>query len=116
MATPQEIQRIRFLINELDESNGWDDPRIDALLIDTANPDGSLDFRKAAQGGWEQKAAMVAELVNISENGSSRSSAQVFEHYMTMAREFGSGGSDDTGNDSLPRPMSNRIVRPTRRG
>lgn len=116
MATEEERLRVRQLLNEPDDSNGWTDERIDELLADTADPDGTLDLRSAAQGGWEQKAASYVSLVNISENGSSRSTAQQFDHAMAMAKMFGTGSPDDTGKSDLPRPQSARIVRPTRNG
>lgn len=115
MATTVDWERVRQLLNEPDETNGWTDIRIDELLAQTANPDGSLDFNAAAHSGWQQKAATLTTLVNISENGSSRSSEQEFQHALAMAKMFGSDkSSDDTGADSLPRPRSHRIVRPTR--
>lgn len=114
MATPEERLRVRQLLNEPDDTNGWTDPRIDLLLANSANPDGSFDFRSAGQVGWEEKAATFSSLVNISENGSSRSSSQQFDHALAMAKMFGSGTTDDTGKDTLLRPVSGRIVRPTR--
>lgn len=114
MATPEERTRVRQLLNEPDNTNGWTDDRIDLLLANSANPDGSFDFRAAGQVGWEEKAAAFSSLVNISENGSSRSSSQQFDHALSMAKMFGAGSTDDTGKDVAPRPFSGRIVRPTR--
>lgn len=116
MATSEERERLRDMLNEPDDTNGWTDIRLDALLANTANPDGSLDFRAAASGGWEEKAASLTSLVNITENGSSRSSSQEFDHALKMAQMFSGGGPDETGSSSLPRPRSTRIVRPTRNG
>lgn len=116
MATEEERLRVRQLLNEPDDSNGWSDERIDELLADTSDPDGTLDFRAAGRGGWEQKAASYVDLVNISENGSSRSTSQQFEHAMSMAKLFGTGSPDETGKSDLPRPHSVRMVRPTRNG
>jgi hypothetical protein len=114
VATPEERVRVRQLLNEPDDTNGWTDERIDQLLASSANPDGSFDFRAAGQIGWEEIAASYTSLVNISENGSSRSSSQQFDHAMAMAKMFGQGSTDDTGGSTLPRPFSGRIVRPTR--
>ena len=116
MATATDWARVRLLLNEPDDSNGWTDERIDELLTSTANPDGSLDFNATAAEGWRQKAATLTTLVSITENGSSRSSEQEFEHALAMAKMYGSAVSDETGSDSLPRPRSTRIVRPTRNG
>lgn len=116
MATAPDWARLRQLINEPDDSNGWTDVRLDAVLAENANPDGSLDFRSAARAAWEEIAASYVSLVNITENGSSRSSSQQFDHATKMAALFAVPGGDDTGEDSLPRPRSNRIVRPTRNG
>lgn len=115
MASSDDWARLRRMLNEPDDTDGWTDARLDAVLVATANPDGSLDFRAAAAAGWEEKAAESAELVNITENGSSRSTSQVFDQALKMARMYGAGtGGDDTGSSSLPRPRSTRIVRPTR--
>jgi hypothetical protein len=116
MATATDWARLRQLINEPDDTNGWTDVRLDAVLVETANPDGSLDFRAAASAAWSEVAASYVSLVNISENGSSRSSSQQFDHATKMATLFATSTSDDTGDNSLRRPRSNRIVRPTRNG
>lgn len=114
MASEQERARVRLALNEPDDTNGWTDDRIDDLILATANPDGTFDQSAAAAGGWRQKAATLTTLVSISENGSSRQMNQEFDHAMAMAKMFSDGGSDQTGADSLPRPRSTRIARPTR--
>jgi hypothetical protein len=114
MATAAERARVRQILNEPDDSNGWTDDRIDQLLEETSNPDGTFDFRSASASGWEQIAAGYTSLVNVTENGSSRSMSQQFDHAMAMAKMFGSTGTDETGEGSLPRPRSTRIVRPSR--
>lgn len=117
MATAEERARLRRMLNEPDDTNGWTDERIDSVLEGTANPDGSLDFRAAASAGWEEIASSYVGLVNVTENGSSRTMSQQFDHAMKLAAFFGTKDpSDDTGETTLPRPYSARIVRPTRNG
>lgn len=116
MATADDWARLRLMMNEPDDSNGWTDARLDIILVQNADPDGTLDFPSAAAAGWKEKAASLTTLVNITENGSSRSSSQEFDHALKMAAMYGTKGEDETGGSSLPRPRSTRIVRPTRNG
>lgn len=116
MATAEERSRLRKMLNEPDNTNGWTDERLDEILLLTANLDGSLDFRSAAKSGWEEKAATLTTLVNISENGSSRSSEQEFQHALRMAALFASEPDPLPDASSPPSPGSGRIVRPTRNG
>ena len=116
MATAEDWARLRQMMNELDDTGGWTDERLDITLVQNANPDGTLDFPAAAAAGWKEKAASLTTLVNITENGSSRSSSQEFEHALKMAAMWGSDDEDDTGASTLARPRSTRIVRPTRNG
>lgn len=82
MATPEQIAQIRRNINQPDNVDPWTDEYLSAL-IDGA---GSVDLASAA--AWEEKAAQVVDLVNISEGGSSRANGALHTQYLNMARQF----------------------------
>lgn len=110
--TADQLAQLRRMINEPTDVDGY----TDALLLAGAEAyvtDGVYNLRAYAASIWEEKATKVAELVNTSESGSSRSMAQVFDHYMTMASRFGAATG---GTATTTAPRSTRIVRPTREG
>lgn len=89
MATEAEIAKLRLLIGE-PTAEVYTDEDLGARL-DTAEG----DENKAAYGVWTEKAAAAAELVDISEGGSSRKMGDIYEQALDMARFFGgqvSGG------------------------
>lgn len=111
--TADQLAQVRRMIDEATDKDGY----TDALLIAGAEAffvNGAYNLRAYAGSVWEEKAAKAAELVNVSESGSSRSMAQVFEHYMAMAARFNSSTGTDTATTLYPR--STRIVRPVREG
>jgi len=89
MATVIDIARLRLLIGEPTPDLYTDadlDTRIDTALG---------DLNKAAYEVWVEKSASAAELVDISEGGSSRKMGDIYEQALTMAKFFGgqvSGG------------------------
>jgi hypothetical protein len=110
--TEDQLAQVRRMINEPTEDNGWTDD----LLMAGAEAyfaNDVYDLRAYAGSLWEQKAAQVAELANVSESGSSRSLSQIFDHYMAMSARFGT--APGTGV-TITAPRSTRIVRPTREG
>lgn len=83
MATEDQIARLRLLIGE-ETSEVYTDEDLDTR-IDTAG-----DLNKAAYEIWTEKAAAAAELVDISEGGSSRKMGDIYEQALNMAKHFGS--------------------------
>lgn len=107
-----QLAQLRRMIDEADDAGGYTDDILRALA-EAYFVNGAYDLRRIAGSVWEEKATQAAELVNTSESGSSRSMSQVFDHYMALAKAFGSS----TGNgDTAVYPRSTRIVRPTREG
>lgn len=105
-----QLAQLRRMIGEPTEAGGY----TDELLLAGAEAylkDDVYDLRSYAGSIWEEKATAVAELVNTSESGSSRSNAQVFDHYMAMATRF---ATSPTVPSAASYPRSTRIVRPTR--
>lgn len=107
-----QLAQLRRMIGEPNDAGGYTDTLLNAGA-EAYLKDGAYDLRSYAGSIWEEKATQVAELVNISESGSSRSNAQVFDHYMAMAARYGTSPIPST---AATYPMSTRIVRPTREG
>lgn len=102
------------MVNELDDTGGWTDEKLTEVLDRTENADGSVNLRKAASQIWEAKAASIATLNDVAESGSSRRLSQTFDHFMKMAALYGSGSTDLVAAELASRPVSQKIVRPTR--
>lgn len=82
MATAEEVAALRLLIAEPD-SDKYTDQQLSDIL------DAALtDMNKAAYEIWIQKAASAAELVDISEGGSSRKMGDIYEQALAMAKFF----------------------------
>lgn len=107
MVTPAQLALLRDWVNELDDTNGWNDEKLTAVLESVAE-----DVKKAAAIVWQAKAAAMTTLHDITESGSSRRLSQSFEHALQMAAQFGTTLPDVTATEV--RPVSQRIVRPTR--
>lgn len=113
MATPAELARLRDMVNEPDDAGGWTDEDLDAIILATANKDGSTNLRAAAAAVWEAKAAKWVTLTDVTESGSSRRNSQAFEHARKMADTFGATAPDPSLVAST-RPRSTRMTRATR--
>lgn len=108
----EQLAQVRKMIDEADATRGWTDVAIN-LVADRHIVDGVYDLRSTSGDIWETKAAQYVEAVNISESGSSRADAAMFDHAMAMAKQF---GSTDPALLAANRPRSTRIVRPTSGG
>lgn len=109
--TLDQLALVRRMINEPTDSDGW----TDVVLLASAEAyflNGDYDLRSLSASIWEEKAAKVAELVNVSESGSSRSLSQIFDHYMAMAKRFHESTGEETTVVAYPR--STRMVRASR--
>ena len=95
MATPAEIAALRLLVNEPDNVEPYTDAALGGRL-DAASGDGNL----VAYQIWTEKAATTADLVDISEAGSSRKMGDLHEQALGMAKHFAglvSGGGPTEG-------------------
>lgn len=82
MATPEQVAALRLLIDEPDETTYTDvalSNKIDARQ-------GNLDL--AAYDVWTEKASAAADLVDVSEGGSSRKMGDLHEQAMAMAKFY----------------------------
>lgn len=84
MATPEQIAELRLLIAEPDDAPPYTDAFLGALIDANGG-----EQNKSAFTVWTQKAASAAELVDISEGGSSRKMGDVYEQALSMAKFFG---------------------------
>lgn len=110
--TADQLAQVRRMINEPTDVNGWTDPVLlaaaEAFFVDDV-----YNLRALSASLWEEKAAKVADLVKVSESGSTREMQQVFDHYMKMAARFGTAPSEEVVS-ATTYPRSTRIVRPAR--
>jgi hypothetical protein len=83
MATPEEIAALRLLIAEPDNIAPYTDAELGARL-DVA---GATQY-STAYHIWNEKAAGAANLVDISEGGSSRKMGDVYEQFLSMAERM----------------------------
>lgn len=99
------IRDLRRLVAEPDTSN-YSDTLLNAMLVANGN-----DLNVTAAQVWREKAADYAQLVDVSESGSSRKMSQLYDRAIAQARTFeGAGG---VIVDQVSRPRINRIVRPS---
>ncbi len=105
MATIEEIEELRDLINEPDDTNGWTDEKLATLL------DATLTMNEAASRAWSMKATTVAALVDVSESGSSRKLSDVHKNYLAMAKHFGDLDGGTEPETVSPGPVVHRIRR-----
>lgn len=101
MATPTQIADLRRLTGETGSTTYTDEElesRIDAV-------DGDLEA--VASDIWEEKAAAYAEMVDITEAGSSRKNGELYKNAIAMHEHF-SGDESAALGSSTTRP----IVRP----
>jgi hypothetical protein len=80
MATPDEVSELRRLSNYTDV-DPYDDPQLSGMI------DASSIYRVAARL-WNEKAASLATLVNVSESGSSRNMGDAHKNALAMARYY----------------------------
>lgn len=112
MATVEELARLRDMIAEPDQADGWTDERLESFITRTLNANGSVNLRAAAAEVWGAKAAELAELVDVTESSSSRRNSQYFDHAQKMAASYASAVTDPTS--TVGRMRSIAITRPTR--
>ncbi len=105
MASAEQIAELRRKISEPDEATYTD------ANLNTQIDDASGDIDSVAVEIWEEKAATYAELVDISEAGSSRKNGQLYKNALDMARYY-SASTDSDLVAGVDYPTTTRIVRP----
>lgn len=107
MATEEDIAALRLLVAEPSDSDIYTDVVLGAIL-DAA----SGDLNKSAYEVWVRKAAASAELVDISEGGSSRKMGDIYEQSLAMAKFFGDQVSGGVTPDAPRYPRLRKLARP----
>jgi hypothetical protein len=96
--------RLRRLTGEVDK-NDYSDADLELALVDAAG-----DFSLAAASIWRLKAGSYAELVDISEAGSSRKNGSLYDRAIAQAAYFeGQAGVSPTATETAS--TTRRIVR-----
>lgn len=93
MATPQEIVELRLEIQEPNNVAPWTDDFLTGMID-------SYGVTEAAHKIWISKRNAVADLVDISEGGSSRKMSQLYENYNKIVLRY---EVDDTSGHRAPR-------------
>jgi hypothetical protein len=81
MATPEQIAEVRENVDEREDTN-WADQAISALV------DAAGSVLSASAIIWRRKAAMYADLVDVSEAGASHAFSDLHKNALTMADKF----------------------------
>lgn len=82
MATSEQIAQFRRMIGELSNTAPWDDAYVSQVI------DASASLNAAAARAWEEKAAIYASMVDVTESGSSRRLSQLQEQALRMAAHY----------------------------
>ena len=102
-----DIRRLRSAIGEVG-STEYSDSLLRALLLRNDN-----DVNQTAADIWGEKAAAYAELVDVSEAGSSRKLSQLYDRAIAQAGKYqGLAGETDVTVILSNRPRTRPIVRP----
>lgn len=97
------LAQLRRLINEPDAAGTYSDVELTDRLTAAAN-----DMNTVARDVWAEKVAAYADLVNISEGGSSRSMSQAYDHAKEMWKHYYDLVLLEAGNAA---PVLRRITR-----
>jgi hypothetical protein len=108
MASTEQIADLRRKTSEPDATS-YSDADLNKLIDDNAG-----DVNKVARIIWETKASMFAEMVDITEAGSSRKNSQLYSNALKMAAYY--AGIDNDPDPLKPvagvdYPSTSRIVR-----
>jgi pectin methylesterase-like acyl-CoA thioesterase len=104
MASEDQIIELRGLVNEPDDSNGWDDGSLGAII------DAHATMNAAASRVWVLKAGTYAELVDVTESGSSRKLSDLRKNAMEMAAHYTAADPPENGTTTNA-PVIQRIRR-----
>lgn len=103
MATNDDYLRLRRMTGE-DDSTKYTNADLDIFISDAGG-----DINLAASVIWAEKAADYADLVNISEAGSSRSNSDLFKHAADQRDHFRSI-ADATSGAGIPTATTTRPI------
>lgn len=113
-ASAAALARLRRMVNEPDDGNGWTDIRLDDILQESVGTNGAYDFNSSAADVWEAKSAETTALTDVTESSSSRRNSQYFDHCLKMVALYRGKAADEAAASISTRPKSEAIARPTR--
>ncbi len=82
MATDAQVQAVRELLGPDASAGGWTDDRIKVDI------DAGLHKYAIAEAWWRYRAASTANLVSISESGSTRDLRQIHTNAVSLADQY----------------------------
>lgn len=106
MATNDDYLRLRRMTGEVG-SKTYTETDLDEFLTLAGD-----DINLAASAIWREKASRYADMVNMSEAGSSRSNSDLFAHAKQQEESFAAASSGGTGASGGGWSTTRRIVRP----
>jgi len=107
VATTEEIAAFRLLINESEDKLPYDDATIGARL------DAATSSQSLAAEIWREKAASYADLVTVSESGSSRNFSDLHKNALAMADALSKADPTAPGTGTAVRGVRmHRLTRP----
>ncbi len=113
MATMEEIADLRLKVAELDDTT-FNDVALSSI-IDQVSDSGGEYILLAAAMVWEQKAALLASLVDTSESGSSRKMGDLYKNALAMQSRYEARYKDSlpagTADDGYVAPRVSTVVR-----
>lgn len=80
MATPAQVTALRRMTG-YDDTDPYDDTQLSAMIDESS-------VNRVAVRLWNEKASVLAGLVNTSESGSSRSLGDAYKNALEMAKYF----------------------------
>lgn len=104
MATDEQRLQLRRMTGEVD-SDTYTEQDLDDYIAIAAD-----DLDAAAARIWGEKASAYADLVDITESGSSRKNSDLFKH-ATQQQAYFEGLSDTGAAAAVPATTTRRIVR-----
>lgn len=107
MATAQELLTLRDYISEPNDDNGWTEEKLAGYLTQYES------LYRAASAAWGVKASGYAELVNVSESGSSRSLGDLFARAQAMSKHYRGLAEEEEGPAV---PTTGPVIQRIRRG
>lgn len=105
MASLEDVNKLRDLIGEPDESNGWTNEKLAEII------DASASVVEAAAKVWTSKAATYATLVDVSESGSSRKLSDLHKNALAMSSHYNQAHQATLPPVTTAGPVVNRIRR-----
>lgn len=101
------------LLRQMIGSTDMTDAQLAMILVENMGEDGTFNLNYSAASVWTFKASSYAELVNVSESGSSRNLGDLHKNALLMAARYRSDGDPAPLPDAnLRRSRTRAIVRP----